>query len=85
LGYRFGAAVIDAVHFVPQSRPRVFFIAFRGDQHIPTSLIAEGPKASWHLSAHRGIFRYHGDGEAKLDLVENLATRSAKLDLRRPH
>ena len=32
LGYRFGAAVIDAVHFVPQSRPRVFFIAFRGDQ-----------------------------------------------------
>jgi DNA (cytosine-5)-methyltransferase 1 len=51
LGYRFGAAVIDAVHFVPQSRPRVFFIAFRGDQHIPTSLIAEGPKASWHPSA----------------------------------
>ena len=24
--YRFGAAVIDAAHFAPQSRPRVFFI-----------------------------------------------------------
>jgi DNA (cytosine-5)-methyltransferase 1 len=51
LDYRFGAAVIDAVRFVPQSRPRVFFIAFRGDQPIPTSLIAEGPHASSHPSA----------------------------------
>ena len=56
LDYRFGAAVIDAVHFVPQSRPRVFFIAFRGDQPIPTSLIADGPQASWHPPAlSRGI------------------------------
>jgi DNA (cytosine-5)-methyltransferase 1 len=59
LGYRFGAAVIDAVHFVPQSRPHVFFIAFRGDQPIPTSLIAEGPQARWHppalIEAHAGI------------------------------
>ena len=51
LGYRFGAAVVDSVHFVPQSRPRVFFIAFRGDQPIPASLIAEGPQARWHPSA----------------------------------
>jgi DNA (cytosine-5)-methyltransferase 1 len=59
LDYRFGAAVIDAVHFVPQSRPRVFFIAFRGDQSIPTSLIGEGPQASWHppvlIEAYDGI------------------------------
>ena len=51
LDYRFGAAVIDAVHFVPQSRPRVFFMAFRGDQPIPTPLIAEGPQTSWHPPA----------------------------------
>jgi DNA (cytosine-5)-methyltransferase 1 len=51
LGYRFGTAVIDAAHFVPQSRPRVFFIAFRGDQPIPACLIAEGPQASWHPAA----------------------------------
>ena len=59
LDYRFGAAVVDAVHFVPQSRPRVFFIAFRGDQWIPTSLIAEGPQESWHpaaiIEAYAGI------------------------------
>src|ERR1700729_640917 len=48
LDYRFGAAVIDAVHFVPQSRPRVFFIAFRGDRSTPASLSAEGPQPSWH-------------------------------------
>lgn len=51
LDYKFGAAVIDAVHFVPQSRPRLFFIAFRRDQAFPDSLIAEGPQESWHPSA----------------------------------
>jgi DNA (cytosine-5)-methyltransferase 1 len=51
LGYRFGAAVIDAVHFVPQSRARVFFIAIRGDQPIPTSLIADCAQPSWHPPA----------------------------------
>lgn len=51
LDYRFGAAVIDAVHFVPQSRPRVFFIAFCGDRGIPASLIAEGPQDGWHPAA----------------------------------
>jgi DNA (cytosine-5)-methyltransferase 1 len=51
LDYKFGAAVIDAVNFVPQSRPRVFFIAFSGDQGIPPSLIAEGPQESWHSAA----------------------------------
>jgi DNA (cytosine-5)-methyltransferase 1 len=59
LDYRYGAAVIDAVHFVPQSRPRVFFIAVREDQPIPTLLVADGPLASWHppalVAAHSGI------------------------------
>ena len=51
LDYRFGAAVIDAAHFVPQSRPRVFFLAFRGDQSIPASLSAERPQEIWHPAA----------------------------------
>jgi DNA (cytosine-5)-methyltransferase 1 len=59
LGYRFGAAVVDAVHFVPQSRPRLFFMAFRGDQRIPASVIAEGPQEGWHpaalIEAYAGI------------------------------
>jgi DNA (cytosine-5)-methyltransferase 1 len=51
--------VIDAAHFVPQSRPRVFFMAFRGDQAIPPSLIAEDPQESWHpealIEAYAGV------------------------------
>ena len=33
--YRFGAAVINASHFVPQSRPRVFFVAVAGERNHP--------------------------------------------------
>jgi DNA (cytosine-5)-methyltransferase 1 len=51
--------VIDAVHFVPQSRPRVFFITFRADQPIPTPPTAVGPHANWHppalIEAYSGI------------------------------
>ncbi len=49
-GYRFGAMVIDARHFVPQSRPRFFVIGIRGDLAIPPALNAEGPKSLWHPS-----------------------------------
>jgi DNA (cytosine-5)-methyltransferase 1 len=50
-GYRFGAVVIDAKYFVPQSRPRVFFIAVRSGERIPPELISEGPHDIWHPSA----------------------------------
>ncbi len=50
-GYRFGAAVIDAAHFVPQSRPRVFFIAVRKGEAIPGALVAAGPDPAWHPAA----------------------------------
>ena len=49
--YKFGSAVIDAAHFVPQSRPRVFFIAVRKDVALPASLVAPGPEAGWHPAA----------------------------------
>lgn len=38
-GYRVGARVIDAVQFVPQSRPRMFIIAVLSDVVIPDELI----------------------------------------------
>jgi DNA (cytosine-5)-methyltransferase 1 len=50
-GYAFGAAVINASHFVPQSRPRVFFIAVRKTETIPGSLVAKGPEPEWHPAA----------------------------------
>jgi DNA (cytosine-5)-methyltransferase 1 len=46
LGYRFGALTIDAAHFVPQSRPRVFFVALRRDLSPSARLIAPGPPAN---------------------------------------
>lgn len=33
-GYRYGALVIDAKLFVPQSRPRLFVVGVRGDVHV---------------------------------------------------
>lgn len=48
IGYRYGAVVVDASHFVPQSRPRVFVIAVRREVPVPRSLCAELPQAPWH-------------------------------------
>jgi len=42
-GYRFGALIIDAVHFVPQSRPRLLIVAVRGDLPLPDALCAAEP------------------------------------------
>ncbi len=47
-GYRFSAVVIDAVHFVPQSRPRVFIVAIRQDLEVPAQLLTDGPTTEWH-------------------------------------
>jgi DNA (cytosine-5)-methyltransferase 1 len=43
LGYKSGAILINAVHFVPQSRPRVFIIAVRRDIDIPQELVDTQP------------------------------------------
>jgi DNA (cytosine-5)-methyltransferase 1 len=47
-GYRFGAVVIDAALFVPQSRPRLFIIGVRADSHIPADLMGAGASEQWH-------------------------------------
>lgn len=51
LGYRFGALIVDAVQFLPQSRPRFFMIGVRGDFKIPTDRIQQEPCPQWHSSA----------------------------------
>jgi len=42
-GYKCGAFVLNAFHFVPQSRPRVFIIAVQQHCSIPRDLIGNGP------------------------------------------
>lgn len=43
LGYKSGAMLINASHFVPQSRPRVFVLAVRNNIQIPRRLHTDGP------------------------------------------
>jgi DNA (cytosine-5)-methyltransferase 1 len=45
IGYRFGALVMDAVDFLPQSRPRLFIVAV--DRALAVDGAA-GPSARWH-------------------------------------
>lgn len=47
-GYRYGALIINASLFVPQSRPRLFIIGVREDIVIPTNLISPGPILPFH-------------------------------------
>ena len=47
-GYNFGAVVVDAVHFVPQSRPRVFIICIDENLTIPRGIVCERPSPAWH-------------------------------------
>ena len=51
IGYSFGAVVIDAVHFIPQSRARLFIVAVRSDLKIPATLLGDGPHPLWHPKA----------------------------------
>jgi len=46
--YQIGLLVIDAVFFLPQSRPRLFFIAVRKNIKIPNELTQAGPSNLWH-------------------------------------
>ncbi|MEM8561481.1 MAG: DNA cytosine methyltransferase [Pseudomonadota bacterium] len=52
-GYRYGAVVIDAALFVPQSRPRLFVIAVRENCVIPEFLSQSIPSDIWHTATLR--------------------------------
>lgn len=47
-GYCFGGVVIDAAHFVPQSRPRLFIIGVSDELVLPDSITATEPDGLWH-------------------------------------
>lgn len=53
VGYSFGAVVLDAKHFVPQSRKRVFFVAVSKDYLIPNDLTCLRPDNLTHPDALR--------------------------------
>jgi DNA (cytosine-5)-methyltransferase 1 len=51
LNYDFGAVVIDAALFVPQSRPRLFVVAVLRSEKIPEGQQASTPSSCWHPRA----------------------------------
>ncbi len=52
-GYVFGAVVIDAAHFVPQSRSRLFMIGVHSDADIPVALTQSRASPLWHTRGLR--------------------------------
>jgi DNA (cytosine-5)-methyltransferase 1 len=58
-GYRVGAVMLDAVAFVPQSRPRLFVVAVASDLALPAGIVGEGPAPTLHpdslVSALKGL------------------------------
>lgn len=67
-GYAVGAVVIDAILFVPQSRPRLFFIGVRRDVKVPAELISLAPVQPWHNKTLTTAHQKLGD-EIKKDWI----------------
>lgn len=56
LGMRVGAMVIDAERFVPQSRPRLFFVGVSTLDRVPPGLISDGAHDVWHPAPLKRAF-----------------------------
>lgn len=52
-GYRYGALVVNAALFVPQSRPRLFMIGVREDVEIDPALLSPAPLEPFHTKGLR--------------------------------
>lgn len=55
-GYWYGALVINASLFVPQSRPRLFIVGVRADIEIDPILLTPEPVAPFHTAALQRAF-----------------------------
>jgi DNA (cytosine-5)-methyltransferase 1 len=52
-GFRFGAMIVDASLFIPQSRPRLFVVAVDDHVAVPPELLELGAVDPWHPKALR--------------------------------
>lgn len=62
-GYLFGVMVIDAIHFLPQSRPRVFILGVDDSMLVPHSAHGWTANPAWHPDA---VIRAHNRLPKKL-------------------
>ena len=73
-GYRYGALVINAALFVPQSRPRLFVIGVRDDVDIDPALTSSGPIAPFHTAGLQRAFDRVGKAAQKSMVWWNIPT-----------
>lgn len=65
-GYRYGALVIDAALFVPQSRPRLFVVGVRDDIDVDGAMVSPGPIEPFHTRGLQAAYdRINDDAKAK--------------------
>lgn len=55
--YRYGAVVMDAARFLPQSRPRLFVVALRDDLDLAPSMNDAVSSPMWYTRALRNAYR----------------------------
>ncbi|ELY4095267.1 DNA cytosine methyltransferase [Cronobacter sakazakii] len=84
IGYRYGAMVVDAALFLPQSRPRLFIIGVRDD--IPVgNITTELPSKAWHtrtlLNAYNNLCDHTKSNWVWWDLPEPKQRASVFADL----
>jgi DNA (cytosine-5)-methyltransferase 1 len=54
--YRVGALVMDAVRFLPHSRPRLFIVGVQEEVAVPQRLVLSGAAEPWHTKPLRSAF-----------------------------
>ena len=82
MGYRFGAMMIDAARFVPQSRERVFIVAIDdGPRRFPSSSSPIDPARP----SIRLVWSRLAPSKVGVDLVESSGSAGAQYGPRRSH
>ena len=80
-GYRYGALVIDAALFVPQSRPRLFVVGVRDDVEVPEGMTAPGPILPFHTRGLQTAFERIKGKAKKRWLWWNVPTPARRNDV----
>lgn len=73
-GYRYGAVLIDAELFVPQSRPRLFVVGVRDDVVFEDVIVSPGPIKPFHTRALRAAYDRIGEDAKRRWLWWNIPT-----------
>jgi DNA (cytosine-5)-methyltransferase 1 len=61
-GYRVGALVLDAVHFLPHSRPRLFIVGVNEGVALPPESVLPNAAQPWHTTALKAALARMPDG-----------------------